>query len=52
MLEWLSSKVPYFLAFAVIATGGLDLYHRWGELKEKPLRKLSVAHDMSGSISK
>ena len=40
MPEWLSSAIPYFLAIATIAAGGLDLYHRWGELKEKPLRTL------------
>jgi len=39
MLEWLSSEIPYFLAFATFAAGALDLYHRWGELKDKPLRK-------------
>jgi hypothetical protein len=40
MPEWLSSAIPYVLAIATILAGGLDLYHRWDELKEKPLRKL------------
>jgi len=36
----LASAIPYVLAIATILAGGLDLYHRWAELREKPLRKL------------
>jgi hypothetical protein len=42
-VRWLFSAIPYVLAAATIAYGGVDLYRKRNELRKEPLRRAVLA---------